>query len=149
MAFAWQLASWCYPHVFAGLGMSAYNEGLYTYSHVLPAMTSRQLTSVYFVIPRAATWPGRWEPWPTQSALPSIRRTASATSFTSPRWRPSPASTGLNSNVLAHVAASSGSLSSRPGLRFTSTRPPSGRTGPRAVCSCSGRKRLPWSRTWT
>lgn len=96
-----------------------------------------RLTALLFpVFSREPVWRGRSGPWPTQSAPPSIQRTASATCSMSPRWRPSPASTGLSSNVPAHVADSSGSLSSRPGLRFTSTRPPSERTGPRAACSC-------------
>lgn len=58
---------------------------------------------------------------------------------TSPPCRLCPASTGLSSNVPAHVAASSGSPSSQPGLRFSSTRLPLERTGPKAACSCRTR----------
>lgn len=93
--------------------------------------------SVYFLfVYRALIWRGRSVPWPTQSAPPSIPKTASVMFSTSPPWLLCPASICLSSNVLAHVAASSGFLSSRPGLRFMSTRLPLERTGPKAACSC-------------
>lgn len=92
--------------------------------------------NLFLCVHRAVIWRGRSVLWPMQSAPQSIRKTASVMFSTSPPWRPCPASIGLSSNVLAHVVASSGSLSSRPRLRFMSTLLPLERTGPKAACSC-------------
>lgn len=95
--------------------------------------------SVFFCVFRALIWQSRSVQWPTQSAPQSIQRTASVMFSMSPPCHLCPASIGLSSNVLAHVAASSGSPSSRPGLRFMSTHLPLERTGPKAACSCRTR----------
>lgn len=97
--------------------------------------------SVFFSVFRELIWQDRSVPLPMQSAPQSILRTASVMFSMSPHWRLCPASIGLSSNVLAHVAASSGSLSSHLGLRSMSTHLPLERTGPKAVCSCRTRVR--------
>lgn len=74
------------------------------------------------------------------SALPGIRKTPCGMFSTSPRWRLCPAfRIGLRSNAPVHAEALSGFLSSLPGLRVTSTHPPSERTAPKAACSCRTR----------
>lgn len=89
---------------------------------------------------RALIWRGRSAPWPMPSALPGIRKTPCGMFSTSPHWRLCPAfRIGLRSNAPVHAEALSGFLSSLPGLRFTSTHPPSERTAPKAACSCRTR----------